>query len=658
MAISRISAAAAQAATVNITTPVKGDLILVWAHRDGSATAPSLITGYTNHNQGGGSTNSSRLMWKISDGTETATGSSTNATSIGAVVYRGADPNVPLGAVLRTTGSGTTLTYGTITLQVTRDTSSWVAGFGAHRTATDVNQAPTGMTNITSATDIALNDTNAAVASWSSNTDGVNASSGWVTDVVEIRMAQDAAPSPDPHVQTISFSDRGEASTTPFTLKINFAHTTLANNLLVLVFTHTTGVSITSVVDSNAVSWTAGPTAINGNGNHDSRLYYLPGAAATVSVTITFSASALTLAGMLHEFWGAATSSVVDGTATSTNSDTSPLIQSGSITTTQAGDLIYHYAQDVVTGSFGNNTQCDGIAADGGFALLAAHRWDVSAAQYTIQASAGAINPQLTFLQPGNPDPYNSLSIAWKMNGSGTAPSGMRIVRVSGFPAPGVAAYSHQFPTSGNLIVASDPPSISQNSITSLNDLQSTTYTKVALDNTTPQQFHGGNATPSLVRRIAFVSASAGNAFWRVYDIAGAATSPAGTGTWANGTQGAANADIIGAPVLTPTSAGGIVIFAMNMGSGPPKDMINAGDVIDNCWYPGETDAGNMNYGDGTGHRVNAAASSHSYDWHTANVSASSYIGQAIPFYAPAVTAPFPPWPRPQVRNIGPILAQ
>ncbi|TLY39614.1 MAG: DUF2341 domain-containing protein, partial [Nitrospirae bacterium] len=185
-ALSRVSKASAQANSVAITTPSVGDLILVFAHRDGSTTAPTLATNYTNINSSGANTNSSRIGYKISDGTETTSGTWTNATSVAVVVYRGQHATTPIGATGSGGASSNAIAYNTFTLQVT-DGTSWVVGVGGHRTATNVGQAPTGMQLQTSATDVAASDTNGGVSSWSTQSVTVNASSGWSSWAIEIR---------------------------------------------------------------------------------------------------------------------------------------------------------------------------------------------------------------------------------------------------------------------------------------------------------------------------------------------------------------------------------------------------------------------------------------------------------------------------------------
>lgn len=195
-AISRIGSCAAQAATCTFSVaPTAGDTIIVFAHRDGSTTAPTIPTAsltspaatvstYALLSTGSGNTNSARVGVRISDGTETTTGSWTNATSIAAVIYRGANV-APFGNFATGGAASTSIAYNTFTLDVTTG-SSWVVGFAAHRTATNVTSAPTNMTLVTSATDIVVSDTNAGVSSWSTQSSTVNASSGWRSFTVEL----------------------------------------------------------------------------------------------------------------------------------------------------------------------------------------------------------------------------------------------------------------------------------------------------------------------------------------------------------------------------------------------------------------------------------------------------------------------------------------
>ncbi|NGQ93377.1 hypothetical protein G5V65_21045 [Rhodobacter sp. HX-7-19] len=189
MTITRISSATG---TNSLTMPshAAGDLLLMFAYRDGSTTAPALPAGWTDLNNGGTATNSCRIAYKIAASGSEVSGTWTNATSLICLVYR-SDGIIGVGGVARSSAASTTVSYPALTM-VNTDGTSWVAGFGAHRSVnTSVETPPTGMTNITSVLDAtdeaAAHDTNGPVSSWSLTTVSVGGtSSGWIGATVEI----------------------------------------------------------------------------------------------------------------------------------------------------------------------------------------------------------------------------------------------------------------------------------------------------------------------------------------------------------------------------------------------------------------------------------------------------------------------------------------
>jgi hypothetical protein len=195
-AISRVGSCAAQATSCTFSVaPSAGDAIVVFAHKDGATTNPlppttaltspaATVALYATLAKGGANVNAAILGVRISDGTETTTGTWSGATSIAAVIYRGANV-APMGNSSSGGASSATLSYGTFTLDKTNGTS-WVVGFAAHVSATNVTAAPTNMTLVASATDIVVSDTNAAVSAWTTQTTGVNASAGWRTYTIEL----------------------------------------------------------------------------------------------------------------------------------------------------------------------------------------------------------------------------------------------------------------------------------------------------------------------------------------------------------------------------------------------------------------------------------------------------------------------------------------
>jgi hypothetical protein len=192
MSISFVGAQGAAGTTVTIPAHQVGDMILIFAYRDGSNTAPTAPTAggtvptWTLITSAGANTNSANFRYAVATATTTTSGTWTNATEIICLVYRGAKLVGVNGA---TNGTGTSISYPALTLQRT-DGSSWVAGIAGHRSATNVEAAPTGMTNrASSGTEAAGHDTNGGVSSWSVQTVTVNASSGWRGVTVELRDA-------------------------------------------------------------------------------------------------------------------------------------------------------------------------------------------------------------------------------------------------------------------------------------------------------------------------------------------------------------------------------------------------------------------------------------------------------------------------------------
>lgn len=189
MAISFIGAQGAAATTVTIPTHQIGDLILIFAYRDGSNTAPTTpaaggtVPTWNLIGSSGGNTNSSNFRWAKATATTTTSGTWTNATELICLVYRKASIGASVG------GSGaatTTVNYPALTLNRT-DGSSWVVGVAGHRTANNVDLAPGAMVNrASSGTEAAGHDTNGGVTTWASTNVTVNASSAYRSWVVEL----------------------------------------------------------------------------------------------------------------------------------------------------------------------------------------------------------------------------------------------------------------------------------------------------------------------------------------------------------------------------------------------------------------------------------------------------------------------------------------
>jgi len=192
MAISYVGQGANAGTTVTIPSHQIGDLIFIFAYRSdssippGTPTAGGTVPTWTLITSAGGSTNSSNLRYAVATATNTTSGTWTNATEIICLVYRGVKRP---GDFATRVATDNTIGYPALTLDRTNNTS-WVVGFGASRSATDVEQAPTGMTNRASTgTEAAGHDTNGTVSSWSLQTVTVNQTTGTRGHTVELRDA-------------------------------------------------------------------------------------------------------------------------------------------------------------------------------------------------------------------------------------------------------------------------------------------------------------------------------------------------------------------------------------------------------------------------------------------------------------------------------------
>jgi hypothetical protein len=178
-----------------LPTHQAGDLIIIFAYRDGDANAPTLPSGWniigSASGAGGSNKNSSVMAYRVATASGTASGTWTNATELVVQVYRGASSSSPIGAQADGGSTGTTVTYPALSLNVTNG-SSRVAGFAGHQTAAiNLQLAPTGMTNRTSASGtgkVAGHGTSVGVVSWSAtNVTLTGTSAGWRARTVEIK---------------------------------------------------------------------------------------------------------------------------------------------------------------------------------------------------------------------------------------------------------------------------------------------------------------------------------------------------------------------------------------------------------------------------------------------------------------------------------------
>ena len=177
MALSRVGGSSAAATSIAIPTHVAGDLIVIWAYRDGSTTPPTVPTAggtvptfTTVDGPTGANLCSAVCAWAVAAGTTDTSGTWTNATGISVEVWRG-QAAVPIGGHAQSGGniaSGANIAIPAITLTAVDGTSAILA-FAGWQTVTAWNAAPSGYTqrsNVATEVEALTKDTTTADGSF------------------------------------------------------------------------------------------------------------------------------------------------------------------------------------------------------------------------------------------------------------------------------------------------------------------------------------------------------------------------------------------------------------------------------------------------------------------------------------------------------------
>ncbi len=154
MALSRVGGSSAAATSIAIPAHVAGDLIVIWAYRDGNTTPPSVPaaggtvpTFTTIDGPTGANACSAICAWAVAAGTTDTSGTWTNATGISVEVWRGAAA-APIGGHAQSGGniaSGANISIPAVTQRETGG-GGVLLGFVGWQTVTAWNAAPTGYT--------------------------------------------------------------------------------------------------------------------------------------------------------------------------------------------------------------------------------------------------------------------------------------------------------------------------------------------------------------------------------------------------------------------------------------------------------------------------------------------------------------------------------
>ena len=367
--ISRTSGGCAAATTsCTLGTHQAGDVFFAFASRDGSNTAPTLPSGWTNIDNNGANTASYRMGCKIALSSSETSGTWTNATQLIVVGYRGVllsgdcATGTVGGQATEATGNSATLTYNSITFTDSGGTSwGFICGFS--ESATDVEGGPGGsMVNITSiGTEAACFDTNGTATTYAGGTDGVNASNGWHTKGFEIRAC----------TTTICLASYTSALADASSTTIAAAAVThTAGNLLVAFCNGSGSNTVSSVTDTASNTYTQATSAYVTAAAGFADTWYASNISGNSSnaVTCTFNTGTTFRRIIVLEYSGADTSSPFEVAATGSCSACTT-VTSGSFSPAASGNVNAAFtgtSNVVTTWTPGANYRMERLLSDAG----------------------------------------------------------------------------------------------------------------------------------------------------------------------------------------------------------------------------------------------------------------------------------------------------
>lgn len=675
MTITRVGVATG---TTTCTVPAHavGDVIVICAGRS-NTTAPSLPAGYTSILTKAGTGCSLRLGFKIATSTSDASGTWTNAAQLTCHVYSSnqflTGGCVFIGGSASSSATNNTIPYPALTMTHGTGTS-WAAGFCfCTNTTNTITTAPSGMTNesaVSGTTQIVGHDTNGTVSSWSlTNATTTGTPGDTVTCTVEIQECAAGVTSINNIVQHVSSSYNPPVAVTETGNNYIFMlpNPVGSGNAVVIGVSYPSGSPVTSITDDKSNSWstTAAVTADPGAGNQALKVYVLASSTGGMqTITIAFGGAVQPVKMWFTELYNV--TATVNGTATATSQNVVNVASPGSFTPTNnnanGGNLILSYMCDTATVGTTNPFR---ILAASGYSLNDSDIAYVSndgmpnASQFFLQATSAATVPLFNVANGGTSagDSYNIAALALSIGTQGTPrPAGLYVNKIIYFSTKAnVSPQAYAIPTTGNCgLMVSACSLVANPTITSASDSDSVTWTKQTTSTSLPTFLLGSNLTANPGKVLSIVFGQTAQILQMLfYDISGAAASPlgvvAGNSASVNGLSSAPHQ-----PDITPGFANSLVIAYMQDGLGPCSAVTSpTGAIWDFPNYTGETDSGNMAWGDAMGHLYNSGTSALNWTWTITNQVSNSVTSTAIEIKAPASSLPFTPWPQ-----LGPILAQ
>ena len=198
MAISHKSSGAVASSSGSITgTYAIGDLIIIGVYNDASNTIPTVVNGWAVTGSSAGGGNALLVAWKYAQSTSETFGTWTNATFLSWNIYSGSAGLILPGRSSfssGTSGSGGTITFGSLVVASGSATERWINTIVGHKSNnTDIETAPSGFTarsNVAggSTGEIATHDSSANTTSTSVSpiTLSTGTSASWRSSAIEL----------------------------------------------------------------------------------------------------------------------------------------------------------------------------------------------------------------------------------------------------------------------------------------------------------------------------------------------------------------------------------------------------------------------------------------------------------------------------------------
>jgi hypothetical protein len=305
-----------------------------------------------------------------------------------------------------------------------------------------------------------------------------------------------------------------------------------AGSLIVLTFFRDTANSSTMTVsDNKSQTYTQAVTRTSTNGNL-TRVYYTNNVASgTQFFNVHGTHNNCCVAVMVAEFYNISTAvPPTDGTAICNSTDSTTTVTSGSITPTQAGDLLYMPVlneDSTVVASLTSGSQPN-IA----WKWATSNPIDATGQQYGVYNSTSAINATAT---EGTSHNVSACVVAFKAATHGTAPT--QTFRINSLHHVNIATSSAnpsvlQIPVTGNLVVVSSVLGGNVGSaITGITSSPSYTWTSTgtaASNDSVSQVYYAAGVSPTNALTISITRDfhAGDDGTFLVYDVAGADTSP------------------------------------------------------------------------------------------------------------------------------------